>query len=489
MRVSNLAVAVASAVVGVAQADPVSLLATTLAAPLYRQEATKVDDSALYQVSDQKQLLFDDAFLESHKGFWFRVCPPRKTGERNVIADKPWESFVINGWHTVMEDEGRYRMWYEAYDKSYTSDFQARYCHAESNDGIHWKKPALGLETFNGSKENNILFNQLGGGPTHGGTVFKDPVAPPDERYKFIYLAGEGVGTGLSADGIHWRRYEGGHILKVGSDTQTVCFWDNRLRKYVAYCRLWTPNRSIGRSESEDFFHFPPAVEVLGCDADDPKDTDMYNSAAIKYPYAENAYFIFTSMYHHTVDNVDVQLAVSRDGTHWTRPERKPFIPNGGPGSLDDASAYVGVGLLRQGDELWMYYYGSRAKHNENYPKWLSYGGTYSRAILTLDRYVAMDAGVVPAEFTTHPLTFTGSRLELNADVRPEGSVKVELQDAEGKSIPGFTLDECVPLAGNHVRHVVRWKGGSALTALSGKPTKMRCMARDASLFAFQFAR
>ena len=37
-------------------------------------------------------------------------------------------------------------MWYEAYDKSYTSDLQARYCYAESSDGIHWDKPSLGIE-------------------------------------------------------------------------------------------------------------------------------------------------------------------------------------------------------------------------------------------------------------------------------------------------------------------------------------------------------
>ncbi len=459
------------------------------------REGALVDYTYLYDVGDRKQLLFDDAFFESHKGFWWRVCPPRKTGERNLVADKPWENFIINAWLTVMEDGGQYRMWYEAYDKTHPSDAQARYCYAESRDGIHWEKPVLGLETFAGSKDNNILFNGLGGRGNHGGTVFKDPNAPPAERYRFFYLSSDpagkewGVYGGHSPDGLHWQRYDQGPVLKVSSDTQSVCFWDDRLSKYVGYCRLWTPSRTIGRSETTDFLNFPPAVEVLGCDDADPADTDMYNSAAIKYPYAANAYFIFTSTYHHTADNLDVQLAVSRDGVHWTRPERKPFIPNGPPGSMDDATIYCGVGLLRQGDELWMYYHASRARHNQVEPQWIGSEGVYTRAVLRLDRYVALDASAMPAEFTTHPLTFTGSRFEVNADVRPGGSVRFELQDAAGKPIPGRTLDDCTPVAGDSLRHVVTWKSGADLTALAGKPTRVHCVAKDASLYAFQFAR
>jgi hypothetical protein len=275
----------------------------------------------------------------------------------------------------------------------------------------------------------------------------------------------------------------------VPSDTQQACFWDERLGKYVAYCRLWAPNRVVGRSESTDFLSFPPAEQVLGCDEQDPPDTDMYNSAAMKYPYAENAYLIFTSMYHHPSDNLDVQLAVSRDGVHWTRPERKPFIENGPPGSMDDATIYVATGLIRQGDELSHYYFGARTRHNQVYPQWENYGNVYTRVTLPLDRYVALDASSMPATFTTHPLTFTGSRLELNADVRPGGHVKLELQDEAGQPLPGYALADCQPLAGDSLRHVVTWQGGADLASLAGKPTRVRCEARNASLYAFQFAR
>jgi hypothetical protein len=226
---------------------------------------------------------------------------------------------------------------------------------------------------------------------------------------------------------------------------------------------------------------------VLGCDEQDPPDADMYTNAALQYPYADNAYFIFTSMYYHRTDNLDVQLAVSRDGVHWTRPERRPFIENGPPGALDDATIYMGAGLLRQGDELWQYYHGARALHNQVMPNWYSKGGTYTRVTLPLDRYVALDASVAPATFTTEPLTFEGDRLEINADVRGGGYVKLELQDEAGQPLPGFALAQCTPLAGDSLRHVVKWEGGG-LKTLAGKPLRLRCEARDASLYAFQFA-
>ncbi|MBI2299435.1 MAG: hypothetical protein HYU66_10920 [Armatimonadetes bacterium] len=317
---------------------------------------------------------------------------------------------------------------------------------------------------------------------------------PPAERYKFIYLSGDqaagyNVWAALSPDGIHWQRHNAGPVLRVGSDTQTVAFWDERLGRYVAYCRLWNPSRTIGRAESADFFNFPPADEVLAADAQDPPDADLYNSAAMKYPFAENAYLIFTSVYYHPSDNLEVHLAVSRDGIHWRRPERRAFIPNGPPGSFDDGMVYCGTGVLRRGAELWMLYWGSRARHNQHVPALVHSGGVYSRAVLRLDGYVALDASLQPATFVTHPLTFTGTRLEVNAAVRPGGSVRFVLQDEAGQPLPGFGLDECEPVSGDSVRHVVRWKGGADVSARAGKPTKLRAVAVDASLYAFQFAR
>ena len=72
--------------------------------------------------------------------------------------------------------------------------------YAESDDGIHWTKPKLGIIEFNGSSENNLVWD----GPAENLAVFRDdnPNCHPAERYKSLarswYLHGL-----VSPDGLH----------------------------------------------------------------------------------------------------------------------------------------------------------------------------------------------------------------------------------------------------------------------------------------------
>jgi len=472
--------------VGVTYFDDLTLDGPRGAGEPITLERKKVDYRYLYHVGSEKQLFIDDLFFERQENVSLKVHPARKTGEKNLVADRPWETFVIN-WLTVMADEGRYRMWYECYDQGYTGDQDARYAYAESADGIHWEKPNLGLVEYQGSTDNNLIFDGLDGKTTHGACFFKDPTAPPAERYKTLFLSAHGVAGGYSPDGLHWKAYAQDPILAVPSDTQQVGFWDSRLGKYVAYCRLWTRGRTIGRSESPDFTRFPLAEEVLSCDAQDPPDTDLYNSAALQYPYAANAYFLFTSFYDHPSDHLWIQLATSRDGIVWRRPERVPFVPLGEPGEFDCGHLYMGVGLLRVGDELWHYYQSYPHTHNQQIPQNVKSGGTYSRLIVRLDGYVSADAGPEGGWFETPPLTFTGRRLELNVEVRAGGNLRVGLLDAEGNPVRGRAVADCEPITGDHLRAAVRWNGETDVSARAGQPTRLRVEFRTASLYAFQF--
>ena len=57
-------------------------------------------------------------------------------------------------------------------------------------------------------------------------------------------------------------------------------------------------------------------------------------------------------------------------------------------------------------------------------------------------------------EFTTHPLVLEGSRLVLNAHTLAGGSIRAELQDAEGNVFPGLSLGDSVPFSGDEVEGV-----------------------------------
>lgn len=71
--------------------------------------------------------------------------------------------------------------------------------------------------------------------------------------------------------------------------------------------------------------------------------------------------------------------------------------------------------------------------------------------------------------------------------VCPAGQVLVELQDANGKAIPGFALDDCEPIYGDHIARVVQCNNGSDVSALAGKPVRLRFGMSDADLFSLRF--
>jgi hypothetical protein len=65
--------------------------------------------------------------------------------------------------------------------------------------------------------------------------------------------------------------------------------------------------------------------------------------------------------------------------------------------------------------------------------------------------------------------------------------VKIGFEDADGKPIPGFAIADGVAQIGNEIDRRVTWKSGSDVSALAGKPVRMRISMKDADVFAFQF--
>ena len=55
--------------------------------------------------------------------------------------------------------------------------------------------------------------------------------------------------------------------------------------------------------------------------------------------------------------------------------------------------------------------------------------------------------------------------------------------------LTGATLAECVPLYGDELEAPFTWKGGADISAISGKPVRLRFFLRDADLYAMQAGR
>ena len=285
--------------------------------------------------SSGKQLLIDSTFFADNQRITLTMNPPVKMGPV-LRPDRPWEAADMGFCVSVVQDNDFYKMWY-------LTESEAKYyiCYATSSDGIRWEKPNLGLFTFHGSTDNNIVMTQ----PVET-TVFLDPVAPPESRFKAIHAMNwpdaktAGLYVHTSADGIHWTISKQ-RVLPVLPDTANQVFFDTRLKKYVAYIREWAQMRKIGRIEMDDVTKPWPinaldkpyyiwgegkipvasreAPIVFSYDEHDPPNSDHYNPACVQYPWADRAYFLFPSAFSHVSDKVDIQMATSRDGVAWTR--------------------------------------------------------------------------------------------------------------------------------------------------------------------------
>ena len=229
---------------------------------------------------NESMLLLDEALIDAESGIEREVHPGKKSDfVMEPDRDKSWEysgpgmSKRIHLYGTTLYDDlmGKYRMWYFARmgphwreeagnyqipglfvprtdEKPYncngvTQDKYGRTfvdndrgdltCYAESDDGINWVKPNLGIFTFDGSPDNNIIWD------LHGASVFIDREEPnPNKRYKAIGFCRRYRNIFLitSPDGIHWEDKDNIEPVSVrGNEGTFNVIWDRHSRIFRAY--------------------------------------------------------------------------------------------------------------------------------------------------------------------------------------------------------------------------------------------------------------
>ena len=109
------------------------------------------------------------------------------------------------------------------------------------------------------------------------------------------------------------------------------------------------------------------------------------------------------------------------------------------------------------------------------------------RFTLRRDGFVSMHAPFAGGGFTTKLVTFRGDRLILNFSTSAAGTIRVEIQDADGKPIPGFALADCSEVFGDTLERTVTWKQGADVSKLAGQPVRLHFTLSDADLFSFRF--
>ena len=116
------------------------------------------------KIGNDLQLFWDDALIESKTGDIAFVLQRPEPKEMILSTDESWEGNV-SAYFTFLQDAAEYRAYYRGahYDtvKKVMTHREVT-CVAISKDGIHWKKPKLGIVDFEGSTANNIVWDGIG---------------------------------------------------------------------------------------------------------------------------------------------------------------------------------------------------------------------------------------------------------------------------------------------------------------------------------------
>jgi len=402
-----------------------------------------------------------------------------------LVTDKPWEGNT-SAYYTIFRDGDLYRAYYRGshWDEvAKKATHPEVVCYAESKDGIHWTKPNLGLFEFDGSKQNNIVWDGIG---THCFAAFKDthPDCTADARYKGIARGRPTGKKGLyvfkSPDGIHWTRIKDEPVITNGYfDSQNLAFWDAHAGTYREYHRTFVDGvRAIMTGTSSDYVNWTEPVLLNYGDA---PNQHLYTNAVQPYDRAPHILLGFPTRYLPAEgQRVEPTFMASHDGLNFKR-WLDPVIPEDAPEDRDgNRSNYMTWGLVQlPGNEKEYSVYATEAY----------YTGPDSRVrrfTYRVDGFVSLRGTGQGGSLVTKPLVFEGDELQLNVATQDGGSVRVELQNTAGKPLDGFALSDCQPLQGDSIKQAVVWSGGK-LSSLAGKPVRVRFEVNNADIYSFKF--
>lgn len=484
-------------------------------------------------IGSRREVCWDEYLVDTTEGVRVQMHKPEYRGDA-MVCDAPWEGSTC-AYFTVIHEGEYFRLYYRG--SNYNQDdmgniygHSGKLCYALSKDGKTFEKISVGLNSFWGTKDNNILSLTTGDNIS----IFKDtnPNCPAEELYKGL------CGTEKkelvyykSADGVN---FEKAHVVADDGayDSLNVCFWDSTTQQYYLFYRgfhgpstdgqrSWTKEetddpaykyhlkgliRDVRVRTSKDFVQWsiPQRLEY----GDDAEDIELYTNGVQKYYRANHMFVGFPMRYIDRYEDAknypllpnwkhrelaiqyqsprtgtaitDGAIMTSRDGVHFNRWD-EAFITAGiergtnwyyGDGMLCYGMAETASDIPGAPNEISMYMHVDyRAKPV-----------TLRRYGIRLDGFFSWRCDFKPGKVVTKPICFQGDRLYMNFSTSAFGYVQIRILDADGNPLEGYDSGRSF---GDSVEREVLFD--KPISALSGKPVRLEISMRDADLYSFKF--
>ena len=458
---------------------------------------------------DVGRQLFVDDFLIEHTTLKRHYHLPEYHPENPILSpDKPWEQEDAARAAAPFSDGVFYDPKKKLFKMWYMGGYIASTCLATSQDGIHWEKPSFDVRPGT----NEVLSHRdveaaSGGRYRDSSTVWLDPDDPDSQRrYKMFVTTPVpqrwSLALRCSADGIHWSEPVAVSATRIGD--RTTVHYNPFRKKWIFGLRISQSN--VGRSRAY-FEHSDAmagiqqiangAIPWLCADRLDPRHPDprysdiepqLYNHDAVAY---ESLMLGLFSIWQGPPNNVcsklkiqkrnEVLVGFSRDGFHWSRPDRRRFLtvnPTQGSWNWGNVQSVGGCCLIVR-DKL--YFYVSGRALGDRF-----WDGNCHTGLATMrrDGFASMEANEEFGVLTTRPVRFRGKTLFVNVDA-PKGALQVEVLDLDGKVLEPFNIDNCNPVTADTTLQQVTWKDRGDLSILAGQPVRFRFRLKDGRLYSF----
>lgn len=427
--------------------------------------------------------------------------------EQVLTMDSAWEGSRADAVNIVSDGSG-YKMYYITYN---TAD-DAKVCLAQSEDGITWEKPNLGLVEQDGSTENNIL---LSGGAFAGGfyVLYDSSTHAGDAAYKAVAVDQSGQMVGYtSQNGLQWAL-----AGDLGAKTKTnitapatLCsvFWNEADQRYDCY---YATESGIMRTSSKDFIKWgtPKKISIQSEDAFTLQTANIQpysrsDSMRIGLPLRVTnatdseiqANFADSSARSNAL--TDTVFMASTDGKTFSLTPEAWLTP----GAQTETNwlfgdSYVAGGMVQtpslhsengEDDELSFYVAENMLSDEPT---------SLSRYTLRMDGFASYNAPYSTRKVTTKPLVFDGSRMTVNFSTSTDGYVYVRILDKNGQpfeeleytdqngesyTVPKYTSYK---MLGDRVDREVAFNGD--LSELAGQTVVLEFYLSDADLYSFRF--
>lgn len=440
---------------------------------------------------------FDDHWLPLRYHLDLKLQQPSLCEKNPVLrlgAKGEPDCFFAALYGTVFHQDGKFRMWYGAVDG--WEDFQPhrrnlRLAYAESNDGIDWFKPNLGLREYRGSTKNNLAGLDR---ECYNAMLLYEPDDPdPRRRYKMAYTGYRHrslkevrplLCVAYSPDGLVWTDHPDNPVApSTWSELGGLYRFDGVY--YANGQTSWppgAPKRTMLSFASADFEHWQPEGAISFARHDRSPAPGFQAGPQVHLGAAVwHRRNVLVGLYGQwegpTAQQKGVRmnlgLILSNDGLLFREPVPDFALIAWGQerSNWQTLRLLQGNAFVNYGDQTYLWY-GAASGDEQAIESHAMVG----LASMPRDRFGYLKPFGPQASLVSNllPAMPGGAELAVNVDgLGPEASLQIELLDQHFRRIPAGHGQNSATLDRSGLRQVVAWQGGNTATPLA-QPWRVR---------------